>query len=331
MYVIVIAVMYLNLITMLRISPYFLIASLISAFILSVGFANAIGPTTVGLGTAGNFAILAGTPNITNVPTSVINGNVGLSPATGAGIGLTCLEVTGTIYSVDATGPLPCRITDPALLTIAKNDLTTAYNDAAGRTPVTTIATELGGSTLIPGVYTAESGTFGITGTLTLDGQGDPNSVFIFQMATTLTTASASNVVLTGSAQSCNIFWQVGSSATLGTNSTFRGNILALTSIAVTTGVTIDGRVLAQNGAVTLDQDTITRSTCAAVVTPTPTQTPTPSTPSVLGATPTLPNTGSEPSKPTNPSILLGILAATVGYILIRRIQLASKSTLPRN
>lgn len=297
-----------------RISPYFLFASLVAIFLLSASFVSAAGTTTVGLGTSGNFAILAGTPNITNVPTSVITGNVGLSPATGAGIELLCAEVTGTIYSVDATGPLPCRITDPALLTIAKNDLTTAYLDAAGRTP-TIVPTELGGTTRIPGVYSSEAGTFGITGTLILDGQGDPNAVFIFQMASTLTTSSASNVVLTGSAQSCNVFWQVGSSATLGTDSTFRGNILALTSIFVTTHVTIDGRVLARNGQVTLDQDTITRSVCAAVAPTTP-----------VGATPKLPNTGT--SQPLSPWILLGLVAGavTAAHILGRRRHSETKS-----
>ena len=97
---------------------------------------------------------------------------------------------------------------------------------------------------------------------MTLDGQGDPNAVFVFQAGSTLTTASASQVILANGARACNVFWQVGSSATLGTGSTFRGNILALTSITVTTGVTIDGRVLARNGAVTLDSDSITRASC---------------------------------------------------------------------
>ena len=121
----------------------------------------------------------------------------------------------------------------------------------------TTIGTELGGSTLVPGVYNSQSGTFGITGTLTLDGQGDPDAVFIFQMQSTLVTASASVVLLTNGARACNVFWQVGSSATIGTSSSFVGTILALTSITLTTGATVDGRVLARNGAVTLDSNTI--------------------------------------------------------------------------
>jgi hypothetical protein len=112
----------------------------------------------------------------------------------------------------------------------------------------------------VPGVYNSNAGTFGITGTLTLDGQGDPDAVFIFQMASTLTTASSSVVSLINGARVCNVFWQVGSSATIGTSSTFVGTILALTSITVTTGATVDGRVLALNGAVTLDSNTIAQT-----------------------------------------------------------------------
>ena len=143
----------------------------------------------------------------------------------------------------------------------AKADLVTAYDAAAAKAPGETIASDLGGRTLAPGVYRSAS-SIGLTGTLTLDGHGDPNAVFVFQAGSTLTTASASQVLLANGARSCNVFWQVGSSATLGTGSTFRGSILALTSVTVTTGVTIDGRVLARNGAVTLDSDTIARSSC---------------------------------------------------------------------
>jgi len=216
----------------------------------------------VDLGTADSFAVLAG-EGVTNTGPTVVNGDLGTYPnpaVTGFPPGI----VNGTIHAADAV----------ALQ--AQDDLTTAYNDAAGRTPVTTIATELGGQTLTPGVYNSETGTFQITGTLTLDAQGDPNGVFIFQMASTLITASSSNVSLLGDAQACNVFWQVGSSATLGTGSTFTGNILALTSIQVQTDVTVDGRVLARNASVTLDTDTITLETCSASTTPPPT-TPLPS------------------------------------------------------
>jgi len=224
----------------------------------------------VGLGTAASFAVLAG-QGVTNTGPTVVNGDLGTHPNP-AVTGFPPGTVNGAIHQADAV----------ALQ--AQSDLTTAYNDAAGRTPVTTIATELGGQTLTPGVYNSASTTFQITGTLTLDAQGDPNGVFIFQMGTTLITASSSNVSLLGSAQACNVFWQVGSSATLGTTSTFRGNILALASIQVQTGVTVDGRVLARNASVTLDADVITRATCAA---PTPTPTPTPTTTSTSTPTPT--------------------------------------------
>ena len=110
-------------------------------------------------------------------------------------------------------------------------------------------------------MYDSAAGTFEITGTVTLDAKGDPNAVFIFKAASTLVTASASRVNLVNGARAANVFWQVGSSATLGTNSILRGNVLALTSITVTTGVTVDGRMLARNGAVTLDSDMITRTT----------------------------------------------------------------------
>ena len=201
----------------------------------------------VGLGTADTFAVLAG-QGVTNTGPTTVNGDLGTWPnpaVTGAG-----LTVNGSIHAADAVAQQ------------AQADTTIAYNDAAGRTPVTTVATELGGQTLTEGVYNSAAGTFEITGTLTLDAQGDPNAVFIFQAASTLVTASNSTVNLINGANACNVFWQVGSSATLGTNSTFRGTILALASITVTTGVTIDGRALARNGAVTLDTDTITRATC---------------------------------------------------------------------
>jgi hypothetical protein len=224
---------------------------------------------TVNLGSASPFAILSGTPNITDAGNaSVIHGNVGLSPATGAGIGLTCSQVTGTIYSVDATGPLPCRVTNGPLLVTAKNNLTAAYIDAAGRTPLTTVPTELGGTTLTAGVYNSSSTTFGITagaGALVLDGQNDPSSVFIFQApfsGTGLSVGSGSTVSLINSAQACNVFWRVDTAA-INTTANFVGTVLALNSISVANGATIQGRLLARNGNVTLINDTITASVCA--------------------------------------------------------------------
>lgn len=240
---------------------------LAASLVMAAPAADAASPAPVSLGTADPFVVLAGT-TITDVPNSVITGNVGLSPATGAGIGVVCSEVTGAIYSVDAAGPLPCRLTDPGLLTTAKNDLTAAFTDVAARTPVTTVPTELGGTTKIPGVYDSAATTFGITagaGPLVLDAQGDPNGVFIFEMGaagTGLTAGPGSQVQLTGGAQACNVYWRL-TSATIDTTAVFKGNILALTSITVNTGANVEGRLLARNGQVSLDQDTITRSACA--------------------------------------------------------------------
>ena len=267
------------------------------AVILFVGLAMVCLPSSavyaaqssVNLQTAAPFAILAGTPNITNTGPSVITGNVGLSPATGAGItGLLCAQVTGTIYSVDAAGPLPCRVTDPALLTTAKNHLTAAFTDAAGRTPVTTVPTELGGTTKTAGVYDSASTTFGITagaGPLVLDGQGDPSSVFIFEMnagGTGLTVGPGSTVSLVNGAQACNVFWRLDT-ASINTTAVFKGTILALNSITVANGADIEGRLLARNGSVTLINDTITVPTCAS---------PSAGPGSGPGPGPGLPNTG---------------------------------------
>ena len=218
-----------------------------------VGIAGAA-PTAVPLGTADSFAILAGA-GITNTGPTTVNGDLGTYPTTTI-TGAASLTLTGTNHAGDA-------VTQGA-----KTDLVTAYNTAAGEGPTSPIVADLGGQTLTAGVYNSAS-SIGLTGTLTLNGGGNPNAIFVFQAGSTLTTASASQIALTNGAQSCNVFWQVGSSATLGTGSRFRGSILALTSITVTTGVTVDGRVLARNGAVTLDTDTITKPTCAAAATTT--------------------------------------------------------------
>jgi uncharacterized repeat protein (TIGR01451 family) len=206
----------------------------------------------VPLGTAANFAVLAGS-TITSTGSTTITGDVGLSPGTSV-TGLTAGQVNGTIYAGDSV----------ALQ--AQADLTAAYDNATARPVSATIATELGGTTQTPGVYDSAAGTFGIDGTLTLDAQGDPDAVFIFEAATTLTTGSASNVLLINGAQAANVFWVVGTSATLGASSALPGNILALASITATTGATIDGRALAVNGAVTLDTNTISDLAPALVI-----------------------------------------------------------------
>lgn len=277
--------------------------ALLAAALLGAVGASAAGPVAVPLSTAASFAVLAGS-GITNTGATVTTGDIGSFPTTTIG-GFPPGTVGGTNHAGDA-------VTQGA-----KTALTTAYLDAESRTPVTTVPTELGGTILTAGVYTAASGTFGLTGSLTLDGQGDPSAVFIFQMPTTLTTATGSNVTLTGSAQSCNVFWQVGSSATLGGATTFRGTILALTSITLVTGATIDGRALARNGAVTLDTNTITISTCAAP--PPPPQpmccssgtTPGPATPAPLVGTTPLPL----PSP--SPSILPAVLPTVAPFLAV--------------
>lgn len=222
---------------------------------------------TVNLGTADSFSILAGSA-VTNVPTSVITGNVGLSPAAGSGYaGLTLLEVTGTVYAVDGTGPVGAT-NNPGLLTTAKNDLTAAYTDASGRTGATVLTgadNQLGGKTLTPGVYSfshATTANLTAASPLTLSGNG----VFIFQASSDLITASASRINLINGAQACNVFWTVPSSASsIGTNSFFVGTIMAYSSINLMTGANVQGRVLAQTAAVTLDHNTITRpATCLA-------------------------------------------------------------------
>jgi hypothetical protein len=220
------------------------VAGLLALALFSSGALAAQAP--VGLGTADSFAVLAG-QTVTNIGPSAINGDLGVAPGT-AVAGL--LPVVGTIHAADAVAGQ------------AQSDLTTAYDDAAGRTGPLAVSSDLGGLTLTAGVYNSGS-SLGLTGALTLDAQGDPNAVFVFQAASTLITASASHVNLINGAQPCNVFWQVGSSATLGTTSVFAGNILALTSISMNNGVTVLGRALARNGSVTLINDTINAAHCA--------------------------------------------------------------------
>jgi hypothetical protein len=313
-----------------------LIGTIGVALVLALGgltgpSANAAGPTTVGLGTAAAFAVLAGTPAVTNTGPTTITGDLGIHPAasvTGFPPGI----VNGTIHAADAV----------ALQ--AKGDLTNAYLDAAGRPATSVVAGgTLGGRTLVGGVYNAGGVTLGLTGTLTLDGQNDPASVWIFQATSDLITASSSTVAFINGAQPCNVFWQVTSSATLGSGSTFVGTILALTSITMNSGVAVNGRALARNGNVTLINDTIVRSTCApavATATPTPTTaatatpvvapivTPVPSLVAAPTAAPvavrpvtTLPSTSTQDSSVPPP--LVGFLLLAVGALIVGSRRLA--------
>ena len=214
------------------------------------------GPAPVNLGAAGGFVILAQSET-TNVPTSAVTGNVGLSPGTGAGIGLTCAQVTGTIYSVDAAGPLPCRVTDATLLTAAVGAKGTAYTNAAGRAPDYTelAAGNIGGLNLGPATYKWSTGvTIPTNVTLT----GGPNDVWIFQIAQGLTVSSGVQVILAGGALPQNVFWQTFAAADIGTTAKFNGVILSQTSIAMKTGASINGRLYAGT-AVTLNANTITQ------------------------------------------------------------------------
>jgi len=269
---------------------------------LTISSASAA-PATVPLGTAGAFAVLGGSA-VTNTGPSVVNGDLGVSPGT-AITGFPPGIVNGTIHAADAVAAQ------------AQSDLTIAYNDAAGRACDTALTgQDLGGLTLVAGVY-CFTGSAQLTGTLTLNAQGDPDSVFIFQIGSTLTTASASSVSLINGAQACNVFWQVGSSANLGTTTTFLGSILALTSIALNTGATIvEGRALARNGAVTLDTNTITRDTCA-TPTPTPTATAQVSVAPVVSPSPGLPDTSVRDQTTvlwsgTGPLVLAGLVFLAV-------------------
>jgi hypothetical protein len=216
------------------------------------------GQTAVSLGKAGAFAILTKS-GITDVFPSAINGDVGASPITGAAIHLTCAEVmTGIIYSVNAAGPLPCRVTDPTLLTVAVGDMETAYTDAAGRTNPNFVnlgAGLIGGLTLTPGLYKWGTGVQ-IATDVTLS--GGKNAVWIFQIAGTLTQASATSVILKGGALPKNIFWQTSGAVAIGTTAHFEGVILAKTKIAMKTSASANGRLLAQT-AVTLEQNAVTR------------------------------------------------------------------------
>lgn len=225
---------------------------------IPIGIAQA---APVNLATAQPFVVLSGA-GVTNTGPSVLNGDLGVSPGTSlSGFGAPAV-VNGAIHANDGVAAQ------------AQADLTTAYNVAAGQ-PIPPgnelTGQNLGGLTLTPGAY-GFSSSAGLTGQLTLDAQGDPDAQFVFVIGTTLITESASSVILTNGASPCNVYWKVGSSATFGSGTAFEGNVLALESISMTSGVTFLGRALARNGEVTLDNDVLGTPQCATASTPTPTE-----------------------------------------------------------
>jgi len=208
---------------------------------------SALGATaTVGLGPAASFSVLGGS-TVTNTGPTTMFGDLGLSPGS---------SVTGAPQVLGQTH------VDDAVAIEAKNALTTAYDDAASRPSNGSAGTDLAGRVFLPGVRTASNSLLLSSGSVTLDAQGDPNAVFIFQIGSTLITGSSTTVLLVNGAQACNVFWQVGSSATLGTGTRFVGTIMASATITANTAATVHGRLLAQTGAVNLDTNTITTSTC---------------------------------------------------------------------
>lgn len=223
---------------------------------LFAGNVTAAGPTAVELGSAGDFTILSQT-GITDVYRSSIVGDVGTSPITGAALLLSCDEVAGNVFTVDAAGPAPCANNAPSILTVAVGDMGFAYDDAAGRVFPDSIelgAGEIGGLTLDPGLYKWSTGV-NISTDVTFSGTAD--DVWIMQVAGDLNLANAKQVTLADGALAKNIFWQVAGSATLGTNAHFEGVVLSKTLIAVNTGTSVNGRLFAQT-AVTLQQNAVT-------------------------------------------------------------------------
>lgn len=270
----------------------------------------------VNLGSAGTYSILAG-QTVTNTGATILPGDLGTSPGT-AITGFPPGLIAGGVHLADG----------PALL--AQNDLAAAYDNAASRQPMEILDADLSGRTLVSGVY-ATNTDLGLTGNVTLDGQGDPDSVWIFQIGSNLNTSVDSSVNLINGANACNIYWQVGSSATLGTGSDFKGSIMALTSVSVNTDTTVEGRVLARNGSVTLDNNVFVEPNCDSSIpdegeTPTPDPTdppvdnpepptdptdppvepvePEPTDPPVVSPEPTDPPVESpEPTEPTEPPV----------------------------
>lgn len=287
-----------------------------AVLLLAGNTANAAIVPTVPLGTSANYAVLAGS-TVTNTGPSTLNGSLGLSPGT---------SVTG--FPPGLVVPPGTQDIANAAAAQAQPDLTAAYVDAAGRSVTATTTADLGNLTLQGGVYAGPSkGALMLTGPLILDGAGDANSVFVFQTDSTLITASGSTVTVINGALCSNVFWQVGSSATLGSGSVFAGNILALTSITVGSGVTVHGRALARNGAVTLDTDTFTNTTTCGTAAPVTTTTTAPAaTATTVSGVVGPPKTGGPPLRsgdfPWLPVLFASLLGGTgtLGVVLYRRV-----------
>ena len=286
--------------------PVIALSLVVSALVLGAWPMAALAATQPRMGTASNFAVLAGSA-ITNTGPTVITGDLGLSPGT-AVTGFPPGRVTAQTHKTDAVA------------LGAKNAIVTAYNDLASwRTTRSLTGQDLGGKTLTPGVYTFSSSAQ-LTGTLTLSGNG----IFIFRTGSTLTTASNSRVLVTNGANGCGVYWKVGSSATLGAGTQFKGTIIALTSITMVTGATIlPGRALARNGAVTLDSNRISRPTGGCNATGTTTSTATGTSTTSTGTAGTLAQTGGGPPQGIFPwwmlLLIAGVASGALGFGLSTR------------
>jgi hypothetical protein len=232
------------------------IAAVATHLLLAPVITSAAGPT-IRPGTTTTYGVLAGSAITNTGPTTIsgtAGGDVGLFPGT-AYTGSGSVTITGTNHINDSAA------------SIAQNDLVTAYDDLGVPAPTILSSPDLAGRTLLAGTYAATAGTLANSGNVILDAQGDPTAVFVFQAASTAITSVGSTMTLANGAQACNVYWRVGSSATIGVNSTFIGHVYALTSITANTGASITGQLLARNGAVTLDTNTITNNLCTAAVT----------------------------------------------------------------
>jgi type VI secretion system secreted protein VgrG len=271
---------------------YMSVVTGVGCALLLSGASIALAQTAPSLGSAGSFVVV-GASTVTNTGTSILHGALGLSPGDASSItGFPPGIVFGETHAADAVA-----------LT-AQNSITAAWNNLTGQACTQNLTgQDLGGLTLTSGVYCFDTSAQ-LTGTLTLNAQGNPNAVFIFKTGSSVTTASGSSVVMINGGSPCNVFWQVGSSATLGTTTSFAGNILALASISMNSGASIDGRALARTAAVTLITNDIDASMCGAPVTPEPIPVP--------GPVPV-------PTLPEWALIMLMALLAVAGFTAMRK------------